>query len=181
MQIPTALRGHLRKLTWSALCLALCLVLPFLTGQIREIGNMLCPMHLPVFLAGFLCGPWFGLAVGLIAPVLRSLLFSMPAMFPSAVAMSFELGTYAWVAGTLHRRLPGKAAALYAALIPAMIAGRVVWGAVMVVLSGVTGSPFTWTAFLASAFTNAIPGIILQLLALPILVTALKHTLKLHP
>ncbi|MFQ6976237.1 MAG: ECF transporter S component [Oscillibacter sp.] len=62
-----------RKLTYSALFLALAMVLPFLTGQIPEIGSMLCPMHLPALLCGFMCGwPW-GLAVGFISPLLRSM------------------------------------------------------------------------------------------------------------
>jgi len=54
-------KATVRKLAASGVCLALCLVLPFLTGQIREIGNMLCPMHIPVLLAGFVCGPGGGL------------------------------------------------------------------------------------------------------------------------
>ena len=57
-------KQHIKKLTYSAICLALCLVLPFLTGQIPQIGSALCPMHLPVLLAGFLCGPWWAAAVG---------------------------------------------------------------------------------------------------------------------
>lgn len=62
-----------RKLTYSALFLALAMVLPFLTGQIPEIGSMLCPMHIPALLCGFMCGwPW-GLAVGFISPLLRSM------------------------------------------------------------------------------------------------------------
>ena len=82
------------KLVVAALCLALCLVLPFITGQIREIGNMLCPMHLPVLLCGFLCGWPYGLAIGFIAPLLRSVLFGMPPLFPTALAMAFELAGY---------------------------------------------------------------------------------------
>ena len=76
------------RLTYSALYLAIALVLPFLTGQIPQIGSMLCPMHIPALLCGFVCGwPW-GLAVGFIAPLLRSALFGMPTMFPAAVAMA---------------------------------------------------------------------------------------------
>ena len=57
-------KPQIRKLTYSALCLALCMVLPFLTGQIPQIGSALSPMHIPVLLAGFLCGPWWAAAVG---------------------------------------------------------------------------------------------------------------------
>ncbi len=108
--------------------LALCMVLPLLTGQLKPIGKELCPMHLPVILCGFICGEWWGLAVGLVAPVLRSVIFGMPQFFPGAVAMSFELLTYGFVSGFLYRRLPKKVFCTYIALICAMLSGRVVWG-----------------------------------------------------
>ena len=162
-----------RKLTYAALCLALALVLPFLTGQIPEIGSMLCPMHIPALLCGFLCGGPWGLAVGGIAPILRSLLFSRPPMF-SAIPMAFELAAYGAVAGILYRCLPRRKGRIYISLIVAMIAGRLVWGVVQVVMMGMQGSVFTMEAFLAGAITTAIPGIILQLVLIPAVVVALE-------
>ena len=166
---------QVRRLTYSALFLAIALVLPFLTGQIPEIGSMLCPMHIPVLLCGFLCGwPW-GLAVGFIAPLLRSVLFGMPALFPGAIAMAFELAVYGGMAGWLYRTLPKSRANTYVALLISMISGRIIWGAVRVILAGLSGSSFTWALFLAGAFTNAVPGIILQLVLIPTLVIALDR------
>lgn len=165
----------IRRLTWSAMCLALCLLLPFLTGQIPQIGSALCPMHLPVLLAGFLCGPWWALVTGLTAPLLRNLLFSMPPLL-TAIAMSFELGTYGVVSGLLYRRLPKNLAGIYISLITAMITGRIVWGIVRVAMTGMAGEAFTWAMFLAGAFTTAIPGIIIQLILIPVLVTAIKKS-----
>lgn len=165
----------IRRLTWSAMCLALCLLLPFLTGQIPQIGSALCPMHLPVLLAGFLCGPWWALVTGLAAPLLRNLLFSMPPLL-TAIAMSFELGTYGVVSGLLYRRLPKNLAGIYISLITAMITGRIVWGIVRVAMTGMAGEAFTWAMFLAGAFTTAIPGIIIQLILIPVLVTAIKKS-----
>ncbi len=168
----TALR--IRKLTYAALYLAIAMVLPFVTGQIPEIGSMLCPMHIPALLCGFMCGwPW-GLAVGFIAPLLRSAVFGMPTLFPTAVAMAFELAVYGGVSGLLIRLLPKKKGIVYAVLPIAMIAGRAVWGAVRVILAGLSGSSFTWAMFLAGAITNAIPGIILHLILIPILVIAME-------
>ena len=168
-------RKNVRKLTYSALFLAIALVLPFLTGQIPQIGSMLSPMHIPVLLCGFICGwPW-GLAVGFIAPLLRSVLFGMPPMVPGAVSMAFELATYGCVAGLLYRLLPRKTVSIYIALVIAMIAGRIVWGIVRLVLAGLTGSKFTWALFMAGAFTNAIPGIILHIVLIPVLVIALER------
>ena len=81
-------KTNLVKMILSALCLALAYVLPFLTGQIPEIGAMLCPLHIPVLLCGFVCGPAWGAAVGFIAPLLRSLTLGMPPLFPTAVCMA---------------------------------------------------------------------------------------------
>ena len=92
-----------RNLTFSSMFLALCMVLPFLTGQIPQIGAMLSPMHIPVLICGFVCGPLWGMIVGAIAPVLRSVLFGMPKLFPSAVCMMFELAAYGAAAGLLIR------------------------------------------------------------------------------
>ena len=164
-----------RKLLYAALLLALALVLPFLTGQIPEIGKALCPMHIPVLLCGFLCGwPW-GLAVGFIAPLLRSVVFGTPVMFPGAVAMAFELAVYGGLSGLLYRLLPKKKWYIWITLILSMIAGRIVWGIVRLILAGLSGSSFTWAAFLAGAVTTAVPGIILQLVLIPVLVIALER------
>lgn len=166
---------YVRKLTYSALCLAMALVLPFLTGQIPEIGSMLCPMHIPALLCGFLCGwPW-GLGMGFAAPLLRNMIFGMPPM-PTALSMAFELATYGAVAGLLYRLLPKKTGNTYISLVGAMIAGRVVWGAVQYVIFGLRGTTFTAAAFLAGAVTTAIPGIILQLVLIPPLVMVLRKT-----
>lgn len=162
------------RLVVAAMCLALCLVLPFLTGQIREIGSMLCPMHLPVLLCGFLCGwPW-GLAVGAVAPLLRSALFVMPPLFPIAVSMAAELAVYGLVTGLLSARLPKKLGWTYVSLIAAMLLGRVAWGLVRLLLAGLSGGAFTWAMFLSGALTTAIPGIVVQLILVPVIVTAVQ-------
>ena len=168
------MNDRIRKLTFSALYLALALVLPFITGQIPEIGAMLSPMHIPVLLCGFVCGWQWGLAVGLIAPMLRSVLFGMPTMYPTAIAMTFELAVYGAVSGILYRLLPRKTWSIYVSLIFAMIAGRIVWGAARFVLAGLSHSEFPMSAFLAGAVLNAIPGIILHIVLIPVLVIVLE-------
>ena len=167
-------RTLLRHMVYAAVCLALCLALPFLTGQIPQIGSALSPMHIPVLLAGFLCGPWWAMAVGLIAPLLRHCWFGMPPLV-TAIAMSFELAAYGLTSGLLYRLLPKKTVNIYVSLIGAMILGRIVWGAAMMAISGVTGSAFTWSAFLAGALLNAVPGIILHIALIPVLVLALER------
>ncbi len=165
---------NIKKMVLAALFLALALVLPFLTGQIPEVGSMLCPMHIPALLAGFFCGwPW-GLAVGIIAPVLRSLLFTMPPMFPQAVCMAFELGTYGALSGLLYAKLPNQKSSIYIALISAMVLGRLVWGGARFLCTGLDVTKFGLSAFWAGAVTSAIPGILIQLILVPILVMALE-------
>ena len=162
------------KLVYSAVCLALCLVLPFLTGQIPQVGSALCPMHFPVLIAGFICGPWWAMAVGLTAPLLRHVIFGMPPLL-TAIAMAAELAAYGWVSGGLYSVLPKKTSNIYVSLIIAMISGRVLWGAVKVLLTGVSGEAFTWSLFIGGAITGAIPGIILQLILIPTVIMALKR------
>lgn len=164
-----------KNLVFSAVCLALCMLLPLLTGQLQQLGNALCPMHIPVLICGFIAGPWYAAAVGAIAPLLRFLIFGMPPVFPIGIAMCFELAAYGAVSGVLYKLLPKKALNIYASLIAAMLAGRVVWGIARAVLSGASGSPFTWQAFLAGGFINAVPGIILHILLIPVIVMALER------
>ena len=164
-----------KLLVLAALFLALALVLPFLTGQIPEIGSMLCPMHIPALLCGFFCGwPW-GLLAGLIAPVLRSLIFGMPPMFPVAVCMSVELAAYGAVSGFLYSKLPRKKSSIYISLLTAMAAGRLVWGIARFLCAGLNPSAFGIAAFWAGAVSTALPGIILQILLVPVLVMALDR------
>jgi len=167
-------KTDVRNLIYAAVCLALCLLLPFLTGQIPQIGSALSPMHIPVLLAGFLCGPWWALAVGLIAPPLRYVLFQMPPIFPTGVSMCFELAAYGLISGLLYARLPKKTGYIYLTLVVSMLAGRIVWGAARAVLSGVSDAAFTWSAFMAGAFVNAVPGIILHIVLIPLIVLALR-------
>ena len=170
-----------KNLTLSALFIALGLVLPILTGNLKQLGNAFLPMHLPVFLCGLIVGPVYGLIVGLILPILRHFTFGMPPLYPTAIAMSFELATYGVVSGFVYKNSRWKCIiALYEALIIAMIAGRVVWGIVTFILLGVNGQTFTWQAFMAGAILNAIPGIIFQLIFIPALMLALHKTGLVH-
>ena len=167
-------RKKINRMVLAAMFLAFALVLPFLTGQVPQFGNALCPMHIPVLLCGFLCGPWYGLAVGLVGPLLRFFLFGAPPLIPIGIPMCFELATYGMVAGLLYKSLPQKKSSVYFSLIGAMLLGRVVWGVARVVLLGLGKAEFGWTAFIAGAFLNAIPGMIIQLILIPILVIALE-------
>lgn len=170
-------KNQIMRLALSAMLLAVGLVLPFLTGQIPEIGSMLLPLHLPALICGFVCGWGWGLAVGFVLPLLRSLLFGMPPMIPTALCMAFELAAYGALAGLLYHKLAGRKWRVYSALIGAMIGGRLVWGlASMIVYSLLMEKSFALTAFWMGGFANAWPGMVLQLILVPLIVTALERT-----
>ncbi len=169
--------ARLRNWALAAMFMAVGLVLPFFTGQIPQIGNMLLPMHLPVLLCGLICGWQYGGVVGFILPLFRSMLFGMPPVFPTGIAMTFELAAYGIIIGLVYGSSRRQGVfALYRALIAAMLGGRVVWGVVRVLLTGVAGEAFTWQLFLSGAFFTAVPGIILQLLFIPAFMVALDRT-----
>jgi hypothetical protein len=160
----------LENLTLSAVFLCLGFVLPMLTMQIKEIGDTLLPMHIPVMLCGLLCGWQYGAVVGFILPFLRSFAFFMPPIYPNAVWMAFELLTYGLVIGLIYRLLNKKGiGAVYFSLIVAMLSGRVVWGIAKSLLLGVGTNGFTFKAFLIGGFIDSFLGIVLQLIIIPLI------------
>ncbi len=170
------MKTNIRKLVTAAMLMAVGIVLPFFTGQIPQVGNMLLPMHLPVIVCGLICGWQHGGIVGFMLPLLRYVLFGMPPM-PNGLAMAFELAAYGAISGFLYNRSRWQCiVSLYRSLVIAMIGGRVIWGMVRVVMLGMTGNAFTWQMFMAGAFLNAVPGIILQLVFIPALMVALNKT-----
>jgi thiamine transporter ThiT len=167
-------KNHVRTMVLAAMCVAIGIFLPFLTGQIPEIGSRICPMHIPILLCGFMCGWQYGLVAGFITPLLRSALFGMPPIMPVGLAMAFELAAYGLFTGIFYRLLPKKGAYVYVTLIVSMLLGRVVWGVADAIILGATGGSLTFAAFIAGGFTNAIPGIILHIAIIPPIVLALK-------
>ena len=167
----------LEKLVLSGVLLALGMVLPLLTSQIKEIGDTLLPMHLPVLLCGLACGWRHGVTVGMLLPFLRSVIFGMPPIYPNAVWMAAELAAYGLVIGLVyaHIRVRGR---VYIALISAQIAGRIVWGLVKALLLGIAGSSFPISAFFIGGFADALPGIALQILLIPPLLLFVERTVK---
>lgn len=168
---------QIQKMTLAAVFLAMGLILPFFTGQIPQIGSMLLPMHIPVFVCGMICNGWYGAFVGFLLPLVRYFLFGMPSLYPIGIAMSFELASYGMIAGGVYHASKRKSwSSLYFSLIAAMIGGRIVWGIVFALLCGFADQEFTINIFISTAVINAIPGIVLQIVFVPILVKALNHT-----
>lgn len=169
-----------RKLCFAALLLALGWLLPLLTGQNRDLGNMLSLIHIPAYLGGFLLGPWYGVLLGLLIPLSRSVIFGMPVLYPRALCMAFEMAAYGGVCGGFFHFLGNKKmkkfASIYISILPAMLLGRVIWGIGRAVCGLFSAEPFTWAAFVAGGFVTAWPGMIAQFILLPVLVMALERS-----
>lgn len=161
-------------LIMALICLAISVVLPMLTDQIPRFGQGLRPMHIPVLIAGFACGPVIGFVVGLAAPMLNLLIHGAPALMQAGFAMSLELATYGLIAGLLYSQLPRKTGNIYVSLITAMIVGRIVWGASMIALSSRDGLRFTYQMFMTYAFIDAMPAILFHIVLIPAVVIALE-------
>ncbi|MBQ8495932.1 MAG: ECF transporter S component [Clostridia bacterium] len=170
---------QLRKMTISAMMLAFALLLPLLTGQLQYFGQMLCPMHLPILLCGFLCGPVFGFAIGLAAAPLRSILFGMPKM-PNALYMAAELAIYGLLAGLFYKIFPKKKPFIYLSLILAMIGGRIVY-AIVFLLANTAGTDtfhILIKQIISATVLTAWPGMILQIILIPFILIILEKITK---
>ncbi|MBR5506368.1 MAG: ECF transporter S component [Clostridia bacterium] len=164
--------NKIQNIVLPALFLCIGVVLPFFTGQIKEIGDTLLPMHFPVMLCGLICGWKYGFVVGLILPFFRAVTVGMPPIYPNAVWMASELATYGFVSGFLYNALASKR--LYFSLLVSMVCGRIVWGITKAVLLGVAGKAFAFEAFIAGALIDSLPGILLQLILIPLIVKLIK-------
>ncbi len=162
--------SNTKKLVFAALCMALGVALPAAFHGVPNAGQIFCPMHIPVLMAGLICGPWLGLACGALTPILGYLISGMPpmAILPSMIV---ELAVYGLVAGLLIRGMKVRFAVVLS-LIGAMVAGRLVMGLVNALIF--YAGAYSWTAWLTTAFVTALPGIIIQLLLIPTVIFALK-------
>lgn len=164
------------ELVKAALFLALGLILPYvfhITGGMA--GQMLLPMHIPVLLCGFVLGERYGLIVGVLTPLLNAVFTGMPPIYPTAVAMMLELGTYGFASGYLYKN---KRANVFVSLIIAMLLGRFVSGIANFILLSMAGKSYMFAAFLTSSFVTPIWGIIIQIILIPIIVRAINKYMK---
>ena len=170
--------SHIKRLVLTAVCAALCVVVPMAFHAIPNGGQVFLPMHIPVLLCGMLCGWPYGLACGLLGPLLSSLLTSMPS--PAALpGMLVECAVYGCVSGLLLRyvRAGSLYADLYISLAPAMLAGRVISG---IVKALILSPDISLTAWATASFVTGLPGIAIQLALVPALVLGLERA-KLIP
>lgn len=165
-----------KRLVLASLFLAFGQILPIFTAQIPQVDLMMLPAYIPVFLCGYICGWSNGLIVGLITPIMRSMLFGIPPMVPYATAKSLEFAAYGFLTGILRGRLPQKRLSLYIIIIVAMVAGRFIWGAVFIFLTGTTLTLPTWVTVMSGGFLFTGIGITVQMILVPLVLAALKKS-----
>ena len=173
-------RSPVKRSIFSAVCIALCVVLPQAFHAIPNAGAVYLPMHIPVLLCGLLTGWPYGLLCGLAGPLLSSLITGMP---PAAIlpSMMVECAVYGFISGLLMQRIrSGKLSLdLYISLLSAMLSGRILSGVVKALLFA-RGS-ITLASWAAGSFVTGLPGIVIQLLLLPAIVLALSKARLIPP
>lgn len=178
----TTTASRVTKMCLSAMFIAIGWILPLLSGQNQELGNMLCLMHIPVLVSGFILGPQYGLMVGAVTPITRFLIFGRPPIYPTGVCMAFELAAYGFLSGFIYKllvkRKVNELVSIYTALIAAMVGGRIIWGVSRAVCGIISQSSFTWKMFITMGFVTAIPGILIQLFLIPALIMILNKVKK---
>lgn len=165
--------ARVAKLVYAGVLTALGLIIPQAFHVFgTNAGSMFLPMHLPVLMAGILLGGAYGFGVGIITPILSSVLTGMPPV-PMVYFMLFETAAYGLVAGILaERKYP-----VYLRLIPAMLAGRMVYGAALMAAVYILNLrfPFASGAAFVSGMASGLPGIAIQLIVIPVLYRVLKR------
>lgn len=168
--------NRIRNLTITAVCVALCYVLP-LAFHGLPVASSLSPMHIPVLLCGLICGGGWGLLCGIAGPVLSSLLSGMPP-FAMLIRMIPELAVYGLVGGLSMKFIrTGKTFAdMYISLIIAMVLGRIAGGVATAIFFAATTQVYSLALWLTSYFVNAVPGIVAHLVLVPLLVLTLMKS-----
>lgn len=165
--------NQVKRLVMAAMCVALGIILPMAFHTIQNAGSIFLPMHIPVLICGLLCGWQYGLLCGILAPLLSSMFTGMP---PAAVlpAMACELAVYGVITGIcMHGiRAEKQIIKIYSSLIAAMLAGRIISGILKALIFNV--GEYSFKIFITSSFLTGIPGILIQLIFIPVIVLALQ-------
>jgi hypothetical protein len=163
-----------RELIMSGLLIAIGVLLPMIFHTFNLLGKIFLPMHIPVLVAGYFLSPLLALVVGVVVPLLSSVLTGMPILFPMAVIMMFELGAY----GACIAIFRQKFKSVYWVLIGSMVVGRLVAGLVVFVLANGFGVGLNPIIFVKGAVVTGFPGIVVQLIIVPIIIRSIKSVLK---
>lgn len=133
------------------------------------MGMKFLPMHIPVLIAGLLFGSISGVCTASGALFLNFFLTGMPTA-EKLPFMFVELVTYGVVCGFLHK----KKCNIYVSVIGGLVAGRLANAVALVVASNLIGLQVSGVASVWQSLLTGIPGIITQLIAIPVIVILVK-------
>ncbi len=172
--------ARVHDLIFTALCTAICVVLPLAFHAVPNAGNILSPIHIPVLLCGLICGPFWGMACGIAGPLLSSVIASMPPM-AYLPPMLVECAVYGLCAGLMMRlvRTGRTGADLYISLAVSMLAGRLVAGAARALIFA--AGEYSFSVWATAYFVTSLPGIVIHLMLIPSLVIALQAARLIEP
>lgn len=171
--------SNVKKSIITAVCIALCYVIPLMFHGIQNAGSIFCPMHIPVFICGLICGWQYGLLCGIAGPLVSALITGMP---PAAVlpGMLVECAAYGALTGLMMQLVHTKKVYpdLYISLLVAMLGGRIISGIAKALIF--SAGSYSMTAWVTGSFVTSLPGIIVHLVLIPSIVYALMKA-KLIP
>lgn len=171
------MQSKTKQLTTASMCLALGVIMPQAFHAIPNAGNIFLPMHIPVLICGFICGPFYGLLVGLLTPFLSHIIFQMPPTF-MLPQMLLELAIYGLCTGIFNKiiNIKNEIVKNYVVLISSMLIGRVVYGLCNALVFKV--GEYSLNIWLGAAFITSLPGILIQLVLIPIVVKTVRKLLS---
>ena len=169
--------GKTKKLVFAGLLVAMGILLPIMFHTIPNAGSVFLPMHIPVLLAGFITGPIFGLLCGILTPLISSIATGMPpaAILPSMIC---ELAVYGFATGFFYNKMKfdNETLKIYLSLIFSMLLGRVTYGILNALIF--KAGAYSLNIWLTAAFAKAIPGILIQLIIIPVILLAVKKAIR---
>lgn len=167
-----------KKMITTGLLIAISVLLPQVFHMFggEAPGRIFLPMHIGIFLVGFIAGGWYGMAAGFFTPVLSFAITGMPSI-PILFFMMFELAAYGAVSGFLRfgSTFESKKLSIYPKLIISMLVGRIVGGIVMWAAALLFSLEINPIKSITASLVAGLPGIAIQLLLVPAIYIILKQ------
>ncbi|WP_411678831.1 ECF transporter S component [Clostridium thailandense] len=167
--------SNLQQMIRASLLIALGLILPYLFHGVKDAGTVFLPMHIPILIGAFILQPYYALCVGVLTPLLSHIFTGMPP-FPFVYIMIFELASYGLFISIFYNKFK---IGVYPSLISGMILGRIInILGTFVLLHIIMSKPFNLGVVASGLFLKGLPGIVIQIVLIPIIVYAVQKSLR---
>jgi hypothetical protein len=164
------MRRPAKNLTLSSLFIALAVTIPILLHSFG-VGPMLLPMFWPVAVSFYFLPLSYACAVGILSPLLSTMLTGMPPVSPPIVlAVMLELLVLTWVGNIVYFKL---SSGTFFPIFAGLLASRFALFYVLLKLAPIFGLPSRLFSF--AAIVHSLPGTLFMLIAIPLIVSSLKR------